>query len=267
MTADWVEDFYSRTGRWWGPAESAVGERDRSRIDLVRQIAGPPPQRMLELGAGYGNTAAVALDAGYSVTAVEISDRVRFAPDRLHLIRGDFYQVELPGRFDVVCYWNGFGIGSDADQRRLLRRISGEWLTPGGRALIDISNPFVWAGWDGDTESREPDPASGYAYAVKESTEFDPVQCRAVDSWWESGHPEATITQTLRCYTPADLQLLLEGTGLQLEGIHVGGERVEITRPRPGLHSLLHQQHEYLAVLVRPEPGAPPSPAAGGAAG
>lgn len=42
----------------------------------------------------------------------------------LESVEADFYTVELAGRFDVVCYWDGFGVGSDADQRRLLRRIA-----------------------------------------------------------------------------------------------------------------------------------------------
>ena len=40
----------------------------------------------------------------------------------MSVVQGDFYEVELDGTFDVVCYFDGFGIGSDADQRRLLRR-------------------------------------------------------------------------------------------------------------------------------------------------
>jgi len=44
------------------------------------------------------------------------------------------YDVDIGGPFDAVCYWDGFGIGDDQDQRRLLRRIAG-WLAPDGRAL------------------------------------------------------------------------------------------------------------------------------------
>lgn len=265
---DWVKNFYSRTGQWWGPANNTIDERDRRRAEMARSIVGAESGTMLELGAGYGATAAAAAEAGFAVTAVEISDRVDYARehDRVRLIKADFYDVQLDRKFDVVCYWNGFGIGSDADQRRLLRRISTEWLGPGGHALIDISSPFVWAGWNGDTESRDPDPDHGYSYAVRELTEFDPVQCRAIDSWWEAGSPEDVITQTLRCYTPADLLLLLEGTGLRLEYVHLDGGRIDVDRPQPGLESLLHKQHEYLAVLT-PERDAPPSHAAGDAAG
>jgi hypothetical protein len=30
-------------------------------------------------------------------------------------------EVELSEQFDVVCYWDGFGVGTDQDQRHLLQ--------------------------------------------------------------------------------------------------------------------------------------------------
>jgi SAM-dependent methyltransferase len=175
--------------------------------------------------------------AGHAVTAVEISDRADFAAG----IGGDdFYRVRLDGQFDVVCYWNGFGVGSDAEQRRLLRRIATDWLRPGGVALIDVFNPFVWARWDGDEEHRTPDPDQGYEYELFDRTSFDPVRCTAIDTWWEAGRPDDEISQVLRCYTPADLALLLSGTGLRLATMAMGED---------GRRKLLHEHHEYLAVL------------------
>lgn len=195
--------------------------------------------------------------AGYSVTAVEISDRIRhsggladgLAPGSLAVHQDDFYAIALAGRFDVVCYWNGFGVGSDADQRRLLLRVADEWLRPGGVALVDVFNPFVWASWDGDDEHLTPDPAAGYDHDLREVTRFDPVTCTATDTWWESSDPGRPITQTLRCYTPADLALLLTGTGLTLTALVVGDQVLSPVEPRPRFSDLLRDNHEYLAVL------------------
>lgn len=239
---EWVEGFYSKTGTWWGKAESRITDRDHQRVALLHEHAGAEPKDVLELGPGYGCTAAATARAGHRVTAVEISDRADRAagftagPGTLTVIKDDFYAVQLAGRFDVVSYWNGFGIGSDADQRRLLTRIATDWLRPGGVALVDVFNPFVWARWDGDTEHRLPDPARGYDYELYERTTFDPVTCTATDTWWEAATPQQTHSQTLRCYTPADLALLLAGTGLALAG------RQPEFRP---------DHHEYLAVLRR----------------
>jgi SAM-dependent methyltransferase len=257
LRVGWVEGFYSRTGRWWAP-EARISERDHRRVSLLHEHAGAQPMRVLELGSGYGTTAAVTAQAGHSVTAVEISDRVGFAAEfagdagagALTVLRDDFYTVSLPGQFDVVCYWNGFGVGSDADQRRLLGRLATEWLRPGGVALIDIFNPFVWARWDGDGDHKLADPEQGYEHELFERTTFDPVTCTAIDTWWEAGHPDDKISQFLRCYTPADLELLLAGTGLQLTAITVGDRTVPLTR-QPGWSGLLHEHHEYLAVLHR----------------
>jgi SAM-dependent methyltransferase len=250
---DWVRDFYSRTGAWWGKAEARITERDHRRVRLLREYAGDGA-RVLELGSGYGTTAAALAQAGHTVTAVEITDRADFAgrfaqePGSLTILRADFFEVRLRETFDVVCYWNGFGVGSDADQRELLTRIAAEWLRPGGTALVDVFNPFVWARWDGDEEHRLPNPAAGYDHELRERTSFDPVTCTAFDTWWSVSEPEHKITQVLRCYTPADLSLLLTGTGLTLTKIHAG-DRAFAPASQPGLRELLHEHSEYLAVL------------------
>jgi hypothetical protein len=61
--------------------------------------------------------------AGHDVVGIEISDRITFARQyegqagdgSLQFVHGDFYQASFDHPFDVVCYWNGFGVGADAD--------------------------------------------------------------------------------------------------------------------------------------------------------
>jgi SAM-dependent methyltransferase len=254
---EWVRDFYSVTGRWWGRAESPVGQVDLDRVAALHAICGEAPKRILELGCGYGSTVTAMTEAGHRVTGVEISDRADFSEQfaeqlgrASRIVKDDFYTVHLNDPFDVVCYWNGFGIGSDSDQRALLRRVAAEWLTEGGIALIDISNPFVWARWDGDQEHKPTRPEDGYDYDLGELTHFDPIHNRFADTWWAKDNPDERWTQSIRCYTPADLRLLLEGTGLMLNAVLVSGEIVEVDQPQFGLGSLLREAHEYLAVLV-----------------
>jgi SAM-dependent methyltransferase len=177
---EWVRDFYSVTGRWWGRAESPIGQIDRDRVATLHAICGETPKRILELGCGYGSTVAAMTEAGHHVTGVEISDRADFSEQFVEqlgrasrIVKDDFYTVQLDGRFDVVCYWNGFGIGSDRDQRVLLRRVAADWLTDGGTSLIDIANPFVWARWDGDQDHRPARPEDAYEYDLSERTNFD----------------------------------------------------------------------------------------------
>jgi hypothetical protein len=48
---------------------------------------------------------------------------------------------------------------------------------------------------------------------------FDADGCRMTERMWQLGDEGGAVTQSLRCYSPADLRLLLEGTGLGLNGL------------------------------------------------
>lgn len=223
MSLGWVAPFYERQHDWLDEyREPTLNERHRAVAAAIPRLATPPPGRVLELGAGGGQVAAATADLGYDVVAVELvaraADHARSftaapRPGQLTIVAGDFFTVDLNGRFDVITYWDGFGIGLDADQRRLLRRIAA-WLRPVGRALIEISVPWTWAALAGREQQ--------FARADRRYG-FDPNGCRMVDTWWPLGDESAAVSQTLRCYSPADLRLLLEGTGLRLHEIEPGG--------------------------------------------
>ena len=153
---DWVRDFYARQYEWadWRRRWSGFDPNERNaRVDAVTRHAGPAPHRILELGSGTGTTAAALASAGHSVVAIEMQDELAehtqdlaavVTGGSLRAIAGDFYEVDPPGTFDVVAYFDGFGIGTDEDQVRLLHRIVG-WLAPGGCALVDVLVPSYWA--------------------------------------------------------------------------------------------------------------------------
>lgn len=130
----------------------------------------------------------------------------------LDVIQASFYDVELDGGFDAVCYWDGFGIGTDADQERLLQRIV-RWLAPHGRALIDISTPWFWQKAAGQAMQR------GIAFR---QYDYDVFESRLIDRWWLPEQPETAVSQYIRCYAPADLRLLLRDTGLSLLEVEPG---------------------------------------------
>jgi SAM-dependent methyltransferase len=148
---DWTKDFYSKTGAWWGSAEATITDTDRARVETIKNICGIERKTILELGSGYGNTAAATAEAGYDVIGVEISDRADFA------------------------------------------------------------NKFL---------------EQSYAGSLK-------------------------ITQNIRCYSPADLELLLESTGLKVKELRVAREILELSKDYAGHHGLLQEAHEYLAVLEK----------------
>lgn len=251
----WTKDFYSKTGKWWGPAEVDITERDHIRFQTIKRLV-PSARNILELGSSYGNTAAVCASEGMNVTGIEISDRIDFAdkykgqhPNNLTFLKEDFYQIKLENKFDAVIYWNGFGIGTDSDQRKLLGRISDEWLLPDGKALIDIANPYVWTRWTGDEEHKDPKPELGYNYSVNQKIDFDPVHNRFIDMWWDSNNLEEVLKQDIRCYSPADLLLLLEKTNLTLEKMEIEGKEFKLDEPLSNSSHPLAKANEYLAVL------------------
>lgn len=265
---DWVEKFYSTTGTWWGPAESRISERDYQRLRIMERLCGRGPRRVLELGSSYGATAAVMAQAGHDVVGIELSDRIAFARQyedhagdgSLQFVHDDFFQAAFDTLFDVICYWNGFGIGADADQRRLLRRMADEWLEDDGVVLLDVANPVCWITWAGDEESLTAAPEEGYRYDVSERIDFDPVRNRFIDTWWETETPERALSQDIRCYAPPDLLLLLEGTGLQLDLLEVAGQAIDLLARHTSSHPLW-TAHEYLARLSKGGPH-PPRPTA-----
>lgn len=248
---DWSLEFYTKQNQWSGVYEAPINEDHRRKAGWIEDLTGPGHKRILELGAGGGQVSAAMAALGHEVVAVEqvpilCEHAQKLAADvtngKLSIVQGDFYTVMLEGTFDVVCYYDGFGIGSDADQRRLLKRVAG-WLSPHGSALFEIGTPWYAAsvdsrGWKvGEAERRYSFNADG---------------CRWNDSWWPIEQPEQKVQQSLRCYSPADLRMLLEPTGLRLEQVKPGGTvDWEAGKWLPSVP--LERAMNYLAVMRRQE--------------
>lgn len=251
-TTGWTKAFYSR--ELWGP--SGVLPHHRERAMQIERLCGSGKKRILELGAGSGGTAAALADLGHDVTAIDIAPtRVANAralaeeprPGALTVREADFFTVEFDGKFDVVVYWNGFGIGSDSDQRRLLSRIGALWLAENGSILLDVFHPASWLRVAGQEQRVETERAG---VCIKHN-DFDPIGGRFLDSWTSEDDPTGQVyTQSIRCYTPADLLLLLEGTGLAVKYAEVLGELFSIQATDATIKMRLGQAWDYLVQLV-----------------
>ena len=229
----WIKGFYDQAGIWWGPDPQAAGVHP-ARVQTVRRLCGVQAKRILELGAGTGATAAALADAGYDVVAVDLSERSAYGRDvaakqhrgSLRIVQADFFTIQLDGLFDVICCWETFGLGADADQRRLLGRMSGDWLAPGGCVLMDVYSPFRPARDAGSEERLPPLPGVPGSVEMIERCHFDPIHCRWTDEWIPVLEPDKALAQTIRCYSPADLLLLLAGTGLSLHHLEIDGQTI-----------------------------------------
>lgn len=241
----WSHTFYEQQDRLTGYYSKPIHPFHTGLAARVTAHRGQPGT-LLELGAGGGQFATAAALAGHTVTALDLYARGgehtrRLAAEHGVTVRArtaDFYTADPDGPFDAVCYWDGFGIGEDADQRFLLSRVA-RWLTASAAAYVDVYTPWYWAHYAGFTQRTE-----GYVQTYG----FDADGCRMLDTYAPAGGDP--LTQSLRCYSPADLRGLLPGTGLTLAEVWSGGAY----DPRAGVYDPqveLGKCMSYVAVLRR----------------
>jgi SAM-dependent methyltransferase len=219
---DWVKTFYSAQNEWFGVYLGEVEESHRKRAVLMNQMTNVAAKHILELGAGGGQTAIALAELGHEVSMVELLEESVLHAQKLshqmkvavNIQQGDFYTINYEQSFDLICYFDSFGIGTDADQRRLLKRIE-TWLKPAGSVIIEVGATWYWAGI---ANGRTMDLGACFRHYS-----FDVQHSKLVDSWWRKDDPETVVRQYLRCYTPVDFELLLQGTGLKMVAIEAGG--------------------------------------------
>ncbi|HFE37639.1 MAG TPA: class I SAM-dependent methyltransferase [Gammaproteobacteria bacterium] len=245
----WVKAFYTKQGEWANIYHGEVSKAHRKNVAIVQRLGGGEFGRLLELGAGGGQNAVAVAEVGYSVVAVElVSSAVNHARQlvaqsgltNIEIVEGDFYAIDFSDPFDVVCYWDGFGIGEDADQKRLLKRIAG-WLRPNGVAIIEVYAPRYWLAAAGRQVNFG---------TVSRQYDFDAENCRMLDRWWVVGQADQVVTQSLRCYELDAFKTLLQGTGLRLVSAESRGayfpEQKQFVADIP-----IAQAMSYLAILKR----------------
>jgi SAM-dependent methyltransferase len=246
---DWIEPFYTKRSEWMGP--TGIFDHHRARAASLEHYSGAGKKRILELGAGAGGTAAAMADLGHSVIAVELSPlRAAFARElareprqgSLTVIEGDYYALDFPEQFDLICHWDSFGMGSDAENQRLLQRMAEDWLAPEGCVLMDVFTPWWWIRRAGTVEQDD-------GRGLMRGYDFDPVGGRFLDQWWPIGDKSQLITQTVRCYTPTDFMLLVEGTGLTVETFVVAGNAFQVEENSTMTHALW-DEFSYVVKLV-----------------
>jgi len=256
----WIQEFYDAAADWWG-FSWYEGENLQPRLERVKRFAGPPPKRLLELAAGTGETAAFLAAAGYAVTALDLSvknyelmSQVAQKYPLLTALQGDYLTAAIPGTFDAVCLFESFGLGSDREQRQLLRRIAAEWLAPGGVVIMDVYQPFGPIRLAGTAQSLDRLEDVPGSVDMTERSYYDAVLGRWIDEWEPVENIAAARRQSVRCYTPADLLLLLEGTGFRIAHAEFAGEAFDPAPAQVSTANLLQSyqiDYTYAVVLKR----------------
>lgn len=243
MDKERIKTFYTRQDEWCHCYRGPIREVHRENAEMVKRVVGPPPKEILELGGGGGQSAALSASMGYDVVLVELNRGFAaharelsksISHGTMTVVEGDFYQISYDSLFHGICYFDGFGIGQDSHQRELLHRIY-RWLRSRGKVLLEIYSPWYWA---------EVSPKRVTIGSIYREYGFEAYGSRMVDTWWREGEEEKAISQSLRCYSPADLQLLLEGTGLILVDVIPRGPIDEVRPP-----DSLAQSMSYVAIL------------------
>ena len=155
-------------------------------------------KRILELEAGSGVVATRLAQMGHNVTAIELTDAILLpqALDQagwegsLTALEADFYTIELEDIIDLIRYWDGFGVGSDADQCCLLKRMEQEWLAPGGSVLINVFCPMHTARHANIEEILPPLEDLPVPVEMLHRCHFDMLHCRRIDEWQSIAAPE-----------------------------------------------------------------------------
>ena len=176
---------------------------------LMTELALEPSMRVLDVGCGPGRHSFLLAERGVTVHGIDISHRFidlarSNAPAGATFERMDARSLAFDAEFDVViCLCQGaFGLmtanGHDATVLAGMSRA----VRPGGRvALSAFSSYFVIRHWP----ETEFDAATGINH---EHTEIRN----------EAGEAVATDMWT-GCYTPRELTLLSEGSGLRVDSI------------------------------------------------
>ena len=220
MKNNWVQPFYKRQFEFYQDSLDDLND-NKKEVAMIHEQVGKTFKDVLEIGAGSGILANALSLTNKDITTVElVSKMVEYARAHsnpsIHILCDNFYSVKLTKQFDLVLYLDGFGVGTDKDQLLLLQRIH-EWLKVDGYALIDIYEPNYWRN------------VKGQQMLVVEKTQimreygYDEINCRMTDTLWQRSSPNETITQSLACYSTAEIYTLCQQAGLQIIAFYPGG--------------------------------------------
>ncbi|WP_331714797.1 class I SAM-dependent DNA methyltransferase [Auraticoccus cholistanensis] len=200
-------------------------------VDRLVELADGGPA--LELAVGTGRVAVPLLQRGVPVTGIELSQpmvdqlRTKVDADALPVVLGDMATATAPGRFSLVyLVFNTISnLLTQAEQVACVRNAA-RHLLPGGRFVVELWVPQLRVlppGQPGTVFTAEP----GYIGLDL----LDPVTQRLVSHHFRFGRGrEAELFRSPHRYIwPAELDLMAQLAGLELESRHADWRGTELT--------------------------------------
>lgn len=235
----WYEDYF-RPEFWMVAEHEYTAERTGREVEYLASVLGShaPGRRVLDLGCGTGRHAIGLAACGYDVVGLDVSKwalaraaeaaRAAGVDSRCQWAHCDLLRTRplpLPAStsrpaVDAAICVQAFGLGSDAEQLRLLREVH-RCLVPGGLLILDHSSVLAIARHYAAEATFE---TGGLRADFRRS--FQATSGRSVGSVTvalggrDQGASEPTVLHDdVRLYQPAEVRGLLERAGFEVERV------------------------------------------------
>ena len=253
MAADhWFEDLADHMGPAYLRYSFTKGTSQEVAF-LVEELGLEPGMRVLDVGCGPGRHVNALASLGIETVGLDISQRfvdvgASAGVDGATFVRGDARAMAFDQEFDAaisLCQ-GAFGLGGPPQSLDPFNLdndaavLAGIWraLRPGGRVALTAFSAYFQVRWLEDHDRFDAATAVNH-----EPTEVRDEAGKAVpaDLW-------------TTCYTPRELRLLVERTGLDVADVWSVSPGAYARNP-PDL-----EHHEFLVICRRSLADGPPGP-------
>jgi SAM-dependent methyltransferase len=207
-------------------------------VPLWLALAGREGGPIVEWGAGTGRIAIPLAEAGFEVTAVELSEKMveegRKKSDEVEWIHADMRSVQLGRRYELaVCAFNSFLCLLNVDDALAFLRNAREHLEPGGLLGIEVSafSPEELAEEPGGPELRHDftrELPDGWLDRFSISRYDAASQLLRMRLFYELYGASGELKErrahdlTIRVVGRAELELMLRLAGFEVEAVYGG---------------------------------------------